>query len=165
MLDLPRGDLPLSGDAAPIRSPLANIPAEAWTGFVRAMMTQPLDAVSPSNALGMFEMRPRRLADLGIMSDLRCLRAPRTNRQVWCGTFARPITTAAFLSNPLLQYNVFALSMVDYAGRIGRGEIAVPDGMTLSGALAALHRAGPGGLGGNQFPETRAAVERVNGVF
>lgn len=165
-LQLVRGDLPVT-DPAPIRSPIANVPTDAWTRFVRAMMTQPADAVSPSNALGMFEMRPRRLADLGLMVDLQRVRAPN-RRDVWCGVFVRPLSSAAFLRSPLLQYNAFALSMVDYARRIESGEIMVPDGVSLSGALAVLHRAGPHGLdewGERQLPETRAAVERVNGVF
>jgi hypothetical protein len=44
-----------------------------------------------------------------------------------------------------------------------------PDGMTLSGLLALLHKAGPKGLAswntGKRFPQTEQLVDSVNGIF
>lgn len=157
----------------PLQSPLPGVSDEAWTKFCRVMQTQGAGDVSASNALGLFALKPRRLADLGIVRQVSSVRAPN-GRMVWTGEFIRPMTSDKFLKDSVAQYNAFVRSMKDYAGRIKSGDIPQPEGgasgITLSGALAILHRAGPGGLKhwnkeGERFPETVALFEKANRVF
>lgn len=147
-----------------LRSELAGIEDDAWTDFVLAMKTQELGAVSASNELGMFGLRPRRLADLGLMRNLKGVRSP-TERMIWIGEWVPPLSEAKFLADPRLQYRAFCESMKRYAAGMG----AIPDGLSLSGALAVLHRCGPGGLETwsreERFPSTEALVEKTNGIF
>lgn len=152
-----------------IPSPLDGVSSEKWTAFVRAMLTAPLSAVSASNALGLFEMMPRRLGDLGLVTGLARTRSPRSKRTIWTGRFVAPLTSDHFLKSPEVQYRVFEQSIVDYATRIADGEIEKDAEMTLSGALAILHRCGPRGLQtwakGERFPATVRAYERAAGIF
>lgn len=170
-----RGDV---GDwAESCASEIAGVSDEAWSRFVEAMKTAPLGEVSSSNALGMFELTPRRLADLGVMSSrLRRTKSPITKKTIWTGWFLKdgkidrtPASADAFLRSPWRQYDAFAASMRDYASRIASGAVAVPDGVSLAGALAILHRAGPRGLenwsAGNRFKATEALYERARGAF
>jgi len=162
-----RGDVAVSVE---YRSPLPGVSDEAWTRFVYICATAPRRHVSPSNAYGMFEMFPRRLADLGLMTNLRRTTAP-SGRVVWEGDFVAPLTAERFLSSSRAQYRAFCLSIVDYAERISRRDIKVSaaTGLAMSGVLALLHRAGPHGVDswqkGRCFEATRSLVERVQGVF
>lgn len=150
-------------------SPISHVPREAWTTFCRAMQTQRLGQVSESNSLGLFELKPRRLGDLGLVDRLSLTRASN-GRMVWVGSFKPPLSAKAFLTNPLLQYNSFVQSMVSYMREIRNGSIVLPDGMSLSGALAILHRCGPKGIVNwhqekGRFPDTKAAYERAKDIF
>lgn len=155
-----------------IKSEVPGIADRDWTRFVLTMKTANPSAVSASNALGMFEMKPRRLADLGLMKNLRCTRSP-TGRLVWIGEFASPLTQKKFLEDPAVQYRAFCDSMKKYIDGIVSGSIDKPDnvpqGMTLSGALAVLHRCGPSGLkswdASSRFPETIALYDKANRIF
>jgi hypothetical protein len=155
-------------EAVRLPSPIAGVDASAWTRFVGAVASAPLISVSESNALGMFEMPPRRLADLGVISKLSRTRSP-AGRTIWTGVFVPPLTCERFLRSPDMQYRVFCKSMRDYAARIESGEIAKDPQMSMSGALAILHRAGPNGLQtwseGKQFPATQEIYERAAGIF
>lgn len=166
-LRIARGDLLLDEDLMPLASPISGVNDADWTQFVGAMIVQDPGVVSESNGLGMFDMKPRRLADLGYVKKLS--RGDRQGRQVWLGAFVPPWTPERFLGNQPEQYTAFSRSMVDYATRIREGKLACPDGVTLSGALAILHRAGPKGLdswsAGEVFPETQLAYARAAGVF
>ena len=173
---------PVEGEGVPppvslggrlLKSELPNVSDAAWTAFALAMKVQGARDVSGSNSLGMFAMRPRRLGDLGVLENLRSTRLP-TGRLVWVGDWVAPMTQDKFLSSPKDQYRVFAASMLDYVEGIDSGEVPAPDDlpadMTMSGALAILHRCGPGGLkswgdGEGQFPETVALYNKVNGIF
>lgn len=161
---------PLVGTAAPLPSPLPDVSDEAWTRFVHLCAQAPLRSVSASNALGMFEMFPRRLADLKLVENLRRTKA-KSGRTVWTGRFVAPMTAEAFLTHPRTQYRVFCLSMIDYAKQITNGSIVVSPtcGLTMSGVLALLHRCGPRGveswMKGDTFETTRQFVERAQGVF
>ncbi len=164
-----RGDDP-SPTSRDLPSPLKNVSDAAWTRFVTAMRSAKLGDVSPSNALGIFEIMPRRLADLGILVNTRRVKSPVSGRTVVVGEFVAPLTEAAFLTCPVAQYNAFRDSVKDYAARIDRGELAVPAGLTKSGALAVLQRCGPSGLSTwedekRRFPATVAVVKRANEVF
>jgi hypothetical protein len=158
-------------------SPIDGIADEAWTRFVLAMRTASPGAVSASNSLGMFEMRPRRLADIGLIdaSTLTGTRAA-SGRLVWVGEWVRPLSQKVFLETPALQYKAFAASMVKYVDGLRDGEINQPaegvdDDMSLSGALAILHRCGPNGLvswgrnNGTRFNDTVELYSKANGLF
>lgn len=146
----------------------------AWTRFARAVQSASPGAVSPSNALGMFEMKPRRLADLGLMATSSQVRTP-SGRMVWVGDFVAPMTKDKFLRDSGAQYRAFADSMRAYVAGMKDGSVPTPDGgrpkgMTLSGALAILHRCGPSGLKTwndeeKRFSDTVALYERANGIF
>lgn len=166
---LARGDSLLDeGDEAALKSVLPGVADDCWTQFVRNMIVAPVSAVSDSNAVGMFEMMPRRLADLGVVSKLARTRSD-ANKTIWVAAFVPPLTADKFLSDQREQYRVFSDSMCDYAKRMENGEIARVPGMSLSGALAILHRCGPTGLAtwerGERFPATVKSYERVAGLF
>lgn len=165
-----RGDVP---DSAPksLPSPIKGVSSEAWTRFCQAMRTQGVSDVSDSNAVGVFEMMPRRLVDLGIVGDTKRIRAPG-GRMVLAGKFIPPMTEEKFTSSPLAQYNAFADSMAKYAEQLTTSGIKSPRvrGMTLSGALAVLHRAGPRGLEtwadpASRRENTKVTYDRANGIF
>jgi hypothetical protein len=162
-----RGDSRLDEDASAIASPLPGVEDECWTEFVRRMVTAALSAVSAANALGRFEMTPRRLADLGIVERLGRRRAE--GRTIWVAVFLPPLTCEKFLRSPGAQYDAFSRSMTDYAKRLDSGEIANEPCVSLSGALAILHRCGPQGLdtwtSGERFAATRALHTKVEGLF
>jgi hypothetical protein len=165
-------------DEAPAPSPLlkselASVTDKEWTSFVVAMKTAAVDSVSGSNALGAWEMRPKRLADLDLMTNLRYGRTP-LGRLACDGDFRLPLTKRKFLENAGVQYRVFATSMRRYVDGLNDGTVAqpanVPTDMTLSGALAILHRCGPGGLvkwsdKESRFSDTADLYGRVNGLF
>lgn len=157
-----------------LKSELDGVSDEAWTDFALALKTASIGAVSASNAYGMFEFKPRRLADLGLIRNVFKTRGP-TKRMVWIGEWIAPMTEAKFLGSPTEQYKALASSMRDYVKRLRDGSIPKPDGgrpqgMTLSGALAVLHRCGPSGLktwndAAARFPETNALYQKANGIF
>lgn len=163
-----RGDMFVDDDADLVKSCLDGVDDARWSQFVHVMATAKLNAVSPSNALGMFELTPRRLADLGLLEKLDRSRSP-AGKTVWVAKFVPPLTAEGFLKSPDRQYSAFCKSMRDYAKRIASGEIEKPEDMSLSGALAILHRAGPSGLNnwmsGDRFPATVALYTRTAGVF
>lgn len=151
-----------------LKSELPNVSDEAWTYFVQSMISAPLHAVSKSNELGMFKFKPRRLADLGLVNNLTRIQAP-SGRTVWAGTFLAPMTSRKFLKSPKAQYAVFVESMQDYINQINVGKIEKDQDMSIAGALAILHKAGPKGLEtwkkGEIFPETKRMYDSVAGVF
>ena len=168
-LALARGDSALADADAPIESPLPGVDDLPWVTFVRLMVAAPFTEVSQSNNLGMFQMTPRRLADLGVVERLSRAKHPVTRRTIWVANFVAPLTSDAFLRSPQVQYWCFARSMCDYTDRMEKKEIERPSSMSKAGALAILHRAGPNGLKtwtrNDRYPETEAAFERVEGVF
>lgn len=171
--EVSRGDSRMDDDdTVLLASEVEGASDEQWTEFVRRMISARLTAVSASNALGMFEMMPRRLADFGYVTQLQRAQPKRDNgkkRTIWVGKFVAPLTSKAFLRSPRAQYQVFCQSMRDYVRRIESGEIEPCDDLTLSGALAVLHRIGPHGCArwsaGDRFTDTIAFVERVDEVF
>lgn len=154
-----------ANSVASLRSPLEGVSDEAWSTFVSASLTAKFDAVSPSNHLGAFEMTPRRLQDLGFLYGVKKTQSKKSGRSIWVGKFIPPLTDKAFLKNPQIQFAIFKASMTDYSRRIAAGEIQLPPGIGLAGALAILHRAGPAGLKGRRFESTQAAFEKVSGLF
>lgn len=163
-----RGDSFLDeGEEASLTSVLPIASDQQWTQFVRGMVCAAPHEVSEANALGMFQLMPRRLADLGIVDQLA--RRQMGVRAIWVAEFVGPLTCEQFLRSPQAQYGAFAQSMRDYHQRMQSGEIERAPGMSASEALAVLHRAGPRGLEawqrGDRFPTTEKLVTRVAGVF
>lgn len=151
-------------------SALPDVSDGAWAEFVRRMARASLDAVSEANALGMFELQVRRLADLGYVdSKSVARRQSRRGRTIWVARFIAPMTCAKFLRSPQAQYRAFCRSMIDYATKMSDGVIVRPARMQLAAPLAILHRAGPHGLvswsRGDRRPETEALVKRVEELF
>lgn len=164
-----RGDSPLDEDEQrALSSQLPGVSDERWTQFVERMMTSKFDAVSDSNAVGAFEMMPRRLADLGLVERLARSKSP-AGRIVYVAEFVPPMTSDRFLRSPEAQYDAFCASMRDYDARMSSGEIARDPSMSRSGALALLHRCGPKGLetwrAGERFDNTKKIYENTAGIF
>jgi hypothetical protein len=155
-----------------IKSEIDGVSDEDWTRFVLAMKTARPGTVSATNEMGMFAMKPRRLADLKLIADIKKTRSP-TGHMVWIGRWVAPMTQRKFLSSPQAQYRAFVESMRRYVEGLRSGAIPQPDDgwpefMTASGALAVLHRCGPNGLrtwNSDRFPDTVALYERTNGIF
>lgn len=151
-----------------LASPLPGVSPEAWERFYRLLAVQPDNAVSPSGGLGSYDLRPRRLVEIGIGCNLRSVRTDRQGGRVYACDFVAPLTQEKFLSNPVTQYCALSRSMVAYHRALTEGEIEKPEGLSLAGALALLHVGGRGGLKAwpdNLFPKTRTLVERARGVF
>ena len=162
--------------AAPPRvltSQIPGVPDEQWTEFALAMKTADPKSISGAGAYGMFELKPRRLADLGLMKNVTPVNARSNGRLAWKGEWVAPLTEKKFLSSAVAQYDAFGKSMRAYVkgledGSVPQPEAGLPQEMTLSGALAILHRCGPRGLLGwanERFPETVALYEATNGIF
>lgn len=134
---------------------------QEWSHFVNTLSTSTLANVSPTNDLGMFDFKVRRLADLDAITNLR--RIKHGTRWVWSGTFKKPLTSDAFLKSLHLQYQFFCLSMKEYYKTLDRSKLL--NGMPLLGALTILHRAGPQGLDswncGKRFTFTETLYNRV----
>lgn len=147
-----------------LKSEIEGVSDEEWTTFAVAMRVAPYGAVSASNALGAWQMRLRRLEDLGLVKNLR-------KQGAWIGDFVAPLTRRKFLESPLVQYKTFAASMRRYVGGIEDGSVPTEDlGLSLSGMLAVLHRCGPHGLvswgrESGRFSDTVSLVQKVDGVF
>ena len=147
-------------------SPLAGVSDEAWNRFVYAMDVQAMNAVSESGGFGSFDIRPRRLAELGLMTNLRSTRTDG-GRQILTGDFVLPLSRERFLSSPVRQYNTFVLSITKYDEDIEAGKLEVPDGIEHSEALVILHVGGRGALAGwpDVFDSTKIRVKRAGRLF
>jgi hypothetical protein len=169
----------LDGTSA-LAAQLPGVTSEAWTAFIHALTIgdngkpRGFGIVTVSGGFGCFDLRPRRLADLGIMHRLRVERVgappaegePDRRRQVFVGDFVAPWTRAKFLASPLAQYNALVDSLQRYDATLS--EITLPDGITRSGALAIFHRMGPSGIvkwQERKLEATVAFVKRTNGKF
>ena len=160
-----RGEAP-KGPLLP--SPLPCVPSSAWTRFCQAMRVGSSGDVAPSNAVGIFGLLPKRLADLGLVGEEKREFSEKAQRMVWVGRFVPPLTEAKFRASPLAQYNAFCDSMKLYDEQLESGKMKAPDGLSRSGALAVLHRAGPRGLeawASRRAKPTEALVKKVNGIF
>ena len=170
-LPLARGDV-LFATRSDIHSPLQGVSNEAWTRFVTALETQTLSTISSSNALGAYEMRPRRLQDLKMMTNLHVIRKPvpgsDTPRQIWEGDFIPPYTLKKFLSDPVLQYTTLVKSVLEHDKELAKR--TYPSEITRSGALALLHRGGWSMFDSwsnpkKRFSSTNYLFLKTNGVF
>ncbi len=149
-----------------LSSPLPNVSDASWAQFVRLLETQDVRAVSNSGGFGAYDMRPKRLAELRIVR-LAGLGRSRNNRQHYECEFIPPWNQDKFLSDPRLQYRVLVMSMAKYAEEMRSGLIQKPEDLSLSGALAILHRGMIGALKGypKLFDDTRQLLSQAQGVF
>jgi hypothetical protein len=158
------------------RSPIREASDEQWARFVRLMQTGDLAAVTPGGQVGVFQTRVKRLQDLGLARDVR--RAVGEGGARWTATFKPPLTLARLLSDPLLQYRIFAASMRRYRSEIlerhrdALGKDLEGKPATLSGLLAVAHHAGPALASWltnpedrRRFQKTTAAYGHTTGVF
>ncbi len=149
-----------------IRSPLPGVSDAAWERFRVALEVQAPGAISESGGFGSYDMRPRRLADLGYVGELRCERTG-AGRQVYRCTFLAPWTEERFLRDIVAQHQALAMSMKLYCADLRSGKIQQPEGVSLAGALAILHIGGKGALRKwpHLFENTRARCEAARGAF
>ena len=168
---------------------LSGVSGEGWRRFAHACTIAEKDepnagqprqfhVVSPWGGFGSFDLRPKRLEDLGLMTHVRPERV--NGRQIHIGEFIAdadlaalglgeifrgPLTRERFLRAPLLQNLVFFESIRRYDEEIRK---ALPADVSRSGALAILHRTGPNGLASwtkRKLENTVALFQRANNLF
>jgi len=159
------------------RSPLPEASDEQWARFVRLMQVGDVAAVTPTGQIGIFQTRLKRLEDLGLVRDVRRVQHAGAAPS-WTATFRPPLTLARLLSDPLLQYRIFVVSMKRYRDEVlarhrdAIGKVIEGKPATLSGLIAVSQHAGPA-LGSwigseadrKRFKQTTAAYGRTTGVF
>lgn len=147
-------------------SPIAGVSMDAWGRFAKAMEVQSNTAVSASGGLGTYDIRPRRLVELGLCANLRLVNKHK-ERSVYECDFKLPWTKDRFLGDLMAQCRVFAQSMALYRKDLADKVITQPDGVSLAGALAILHVGGQGALRAwpDLFENTRARYESAQGAF
>lgn len=139
-----------------VSSPIPGVPDPAWATLVSALEVQPVQAVSRQGGFGAYDLRPRRLSELGYR----------------CGTRAKdktaqPFPQRRFLNDPLLQYQLVEQSLTQYHRELTSGVLEKPADVSMAGALAILHRGGRGALQSwpNLFEHTRERYEAARGAF
>lgn len=147
-------------------SPLEGVSREAWAHFVSALEVQSVGAVSESGGLGCYDIRPRRLVELGYAFGLQSKRNDK-GRQIRVCEFVLPWTQARFLSEPVAQYVALSKSVGLYYRAVMSGELKKPDGLEMAGALVILHVGGRGALQAwpKLFDHTRALYENARKAF
>lgn len=158
------------------RSPIPEASDEQWARFVRLMETGDVAAVTPTGQVGIFQTRLKRLEDLGLARDVQ--RVQKGGAPSWTATFRPPLTLARLLSDPLLQYRVFVVSMKRYRDEVlaghreAIGKEIEGKSATLSGLMAVAQHAGPAlaswlenEADRKRFKQTTAAYGRTTGVF
>lgn len=139
-------------------SVLAGVDDATWSRFVNACAFQGISEITRVG-VGAFAFHPRRLGELGLMSEVR-----RGPGGYWTGTLVDP----RFLQRFSIQMQAFERSMKDFDARLDSGELTGPEDVTRSGCLAILHRGGVGALRvwpQNAFHSTRALCDRTNHLF
>lgn len=169
-----------SPDNTLIKSPWKDTTDAAWTRFCRVMAEgNSPSKVSPKGFFGLFQLSVKRLCDLGVMRNPRSHNIRLSSgaiARVWEGTWNIP--QESFLSDPALQYKIFARSMElhrsiiaeKYKQVVGLPIEGVP--ATLSGLLALAHTAGAGMYKWltekdirRKFTWVTDAYLRANGIF
>ena len=158
------------------KSPIPEASDEQWARFVRLMQTGDVAAITPTGQVGVFQTRLKRLEDLGLVRDVH--RVQRGGAPSWTATFRPPLTLARLLSDPLLQYRIFVVSMKRYRDEVlARHRDAIGKEIegkpaTLSGLIAVSQHAGPAlaswlanEADRRRFKQTTAAYGRTTGVF
>lgn len=146
-------------------SPLEGVSSAAWQRFVAGLEIQGMSDVSESGGLGSYDVRARRLVELGYARNLR--RDTIGKRQVYLCDFVLPWTQKRFLSDPVAQYAVLVKSMRAYYNALSSGELQKPQNISMAGALAILHVGGRGALrnADTLFENTKKIYDAVQGAF
>lgn len=146
-------------------SPLDDVSSDAWRRLLSVLETQPTGATSASGGLGSYDIRPRRLIEMGYATKAKSFKLD--GRQVHSCTWLAPWTEQRFLSDPIAQYTVLAKSMRMYYDALRRDELKKPSEMSFAGALMVLHIGGRGALKSwpNLFENTRALYDAAQGAF
>ena len=173
-----------SSGSSLIPSPWKDVTPAAWTHFSRVMATGASPAaVSPKGFFGLFQIGVRRLVDLGIMANPKSCQVPvaRNGRtgvvRCWTGDWIIP--KAQFLSDPAMQYDLFARSLDLYRNIIAEkykqvlGLNIENKKATLSGLLAVAHMAGSEGMykwltegaSRKKFSWVTESFNKANGIF
>jgi hypothetical protein len=144
-----------------VPSPLEGVSASAWRAFVTVLAVQPTSAISRCGGLGAYNIRPRRLVELGRATNFRRI----GNRKV-CD-FIEPWTQKRFLSDRVAQDAVLVKSMRAYYSALRDGSIKKPEDVSMSGALVLLHSGGRGALENwtEMFDGTKSLYELTKGLF
>lgn len=148
---------PASTSAGPGRSPVPEASDAAWRRFVGVIGDGKSNSVTPNYHLGIFRQGARKLADLGVMTNVRRGRPPAIgdyagDRDVWVGEWVAPYSLERFLSDPALQYQLFARDVAKLRAvvlqrhRAVLGQTRAGHVATLSGLIAVALRAGTRGL-------------------
>lgn len=117
---------------------LLGVSPDAWRRLVGALALgedgrpRPLGAVSRRGGLGCFEIRARRLQDLGHG------RAARRTGGVWEIAFRSPLSRERFLASLLQQYDALSTSLARFDAQVAG--LPRPEGASRSGVLAVLQR-------------------------
>lgn len=144
----------------PLGSALPGVSDAAWDAFVRAMSARPIRSAAPSGGIGSFDLRQRRLGEIGVMANMR-REAGR-----WVGDLLPQY--ARLGEDAAQQYQVFVLSTRLYDAVQAEGRIPRPAGVTRSGALAILHCGGTEALRAwpeGAFKTTMETFGRANNIF
>lgn len=180
MLTTDAAEVPPVRFVSTLTSPLAGVSLPAWRRFVAALELEDvpgqaprprrMDQVSVRGGFGSYDLRPKRLQELGYVADLERQggRAYKRQPQVYACRFLAPHTRDRFLADPTAQLRALSISMRSYQDDFAAGRLVRPAGLSLAGALALLHCGGRGALAaypGNVFPHTRAVLERAQGAF
>lgn len=145
------------------KSPLVGVNDAAWDRFVVAMSTQAICGKSRYGGLGSFDLTPKRLGELGVLTNMRRQAKPPG---LWIGDFVAPYTETKFLRDAEEQYVLFKRSTKLYDDELTH--IARPEGVSRSGALAIMHRGGSEALTSwpaRGFKTTREVFARANNLF
>src|SRR5204863_9592871 len=137
--------------------------------------TGDVSAVTPTGQVGVFQTRLKRLEDLGLVREVR--RVQRGGSPNWTATFRPPLTLERLLSDPLLQYRIFVISMKRYRDEVlarhrdAIGKEIEGKAATLSGVMAVSQHAGralaswlASDADRQRFKQTTAAYGRPTGV-
>lgn len=179
MLNEPAPVRPEARFSSSLRSPLPGVALPAWQRFVVALELEDLpgggararrmDAVSARGGYGSYDLSPRRLHELGYVTDLvrKGGAARHRRRHLYTCTFLPPWTAQRFLADAGAQLEALSRSMSGYLQDLQAGRLVRPAGCSLAGALAILHVGGRGALATfpELFPLTRAVYERAQGAF
>ena len=141
-----------------------------WILFCSRMAKSRPSLKTPTGKLGVFQMSPRRLEDLGLVR-----KTDRSMSGIWTAIWREPFSEASFLASPRLQYTAFLKSCRRYLSpaTAARGKIVDGKPVTISGALGVLHMAGETGLLSwikdpkvrKKFSNTTDVFLSTNGVF
>lgn len=165
--------------AAPLSDlevPLGGLTRKQWLAFVEVAICGKANTIGKNYRLGIFGLSIPRLSDLGVLEN--CQAVGWGKSRAWDGKWKDPKSLHDFQSRPMLQYELFARSVKDYAeneqlrANVNRnidGQV-----ISLSGLLMLAQRAGLAGMerwiGSSEVREryrdnTTAFVKRATGIF